>query len=949
MTQDTRSVMARFGAVVLVFLTIAAVVFGIINFQQRLSFEVPDDGISWKDTEQGILAIFVAPDSPGDRAGIKSGDVLVSIDGQPVGRAIDVVKRLWILGIWSQAHYQIRRQNGSFNTSVITAPAAKPLSIENYLRAAGALYLVIGLFIFIRRWNAPCAVHFYTFCLASFVLLAFHYTGKLNSFDWEVYWAKLAALLATPALLVHFALVFPERSITRRFWQRIVVSICYLPTVALLALNILVAAGLAGFVPSFPARVAIDQLDLIYLGVYFLLAAAIFLRSCWRAPNGVLRQQLKWLTAGTLAGILPFAGLYILPFSLGAVPRPWMNLSALSLALLPLFFAYAIVRYRLMDVDIIFKRGLVYTAATGAVVAVYIALVAVIGGLFHTTWPSGLLGEVIAIVIAAFLFQPFRDWTQGRLDRFFYRDRLNYRRTLIEFGRTLTNEVRLEPMLDLVMDRLSQTLMVDRLAVFLHDSAASGHHRLARSRGLRISESDGRALDLSFLSADRAELERGYLFYDSARTAREESESVRHALEDLGLNYFIPCRIHDRTLAVLGLGKTIDGDFLTSEDVELLVIMAGYLAVAVDNAQLYFSLEQKAELIERLKDFSENIVESMNVGVLAVDFEGRIEFWNSQLERSIGVRRADAVGRTIEEILPTDLAAEIVARSEEERVTNLYKFPLRHRDSRTFVVNVSIAPLTGKSGERIGRLILVDDITQRMQLEEQLLQTEKLTSLGLLAAGVAHEVNTPLAVISNYIQMLAKQLPANDPRHKLTDKIVKQTFRASEIVNHLLSFSRTSGTEFKEVHLDQVIEETLTLVAHPFRVANVQVIKNLDSDSPSILGSSNRLQQVFLNLFLNAKDAMPSGGMLEVRSSANNGSVEVEVTDTGIGIQREDLARVFDPFFTTKATGRGTGLGLSVSYGIIKEHAGKIEVRSTPGKGTSFRLEFPAARKAVHA
>ena len=424
---------------------------------------------------------------------------------------------------------------------------------------------------------------------------------------------------------------------------------------------------------------------------------------------------------------------------------------------------------------------------------------------------------------------------------------------------------------------------------------------------------------------------------------------MRHTLERLDLNYFIPCRVHDRTVAVLGLGKTIDGDFLTSEDVELLVTIAGYLAVAVDNAQLYSSLEQKAELIERLKDFSENIVESMNVGVLAVDFEGRIEFWNSQLERSIGVRRSDAIGRTIEEILPTDLAAEILARSEEERVSNLYKFPLRNRDGRTFIVNVSIAPLAGKSGERIGRLILVDDITHRMQLEEQLLQTEKLTSLGLLAAGVAHEVNTPLAVISNYIQMLAKQLPANDPRHKLTEKIVKQTFRASEIVNNLLSFSRTGGTEFKEVHLDQVIEETLTLVAHPFRAANVQVIKNLDSDLPCILGSSNRLQQVFLNLFLNAKDAMPSGGMLEVRSSAHNGSVEVEVTDTGLGIQREDLARVFDPFFTTKATGRGTGLGLSVSYGIIKEHAGKIEVRSTPGKGTSFRLEFPAARKAVHA
>jgi PAS domain S-box-containing protein len=397
------------------------------------------------------------------------------------------------------------------------------------------------------------------------------------------------------------------------------------------------------------------------------------------------------------------------------------------------------------------------------------------------------------------------------------------------------------------------------------------------------------------------------------------------------------------------LGKTVDGDFLTSEDVELLFTIAGYLAVALDNAQLYSSLQERAQQIKRLKDFSENIIESMNVGVLAVDFEGRIEFWNAQLEHSMGVQRADAIGRTMEEVLPPDLAVEIAARSEQERTTNLYKFPLRNREGRTLVVNVSIAPLAAKSSEHLGRLILLDDITQRMQLEEQLVQTEKLTSLGLLAAGVAHEVNTPLAVISNYIQMLAKQLPANDPRHKLTEKIVSQTFRASEIVNNLLNFSRRGGAGFQEVDLNHIINETITLVAHPFRVANVQVVRNLQIDLPLVLGSSNRLQQVFLNLFLNARDAMPSGGMFEVRSAAHNGTVEIEVSDTGIGIQRENLSRIFDPFFTTKATGRGTGLGLSVSYGIITEHAGKIEVRSTPGKGTCFRLEFPAVRKAVHA
>jgi PAS domain S-box-containing protein len=590
-----------------------------------------------------------------------------------------------------------------------------------------------------------------------------------------------------------------------------------------------------------------------------------------------------------------------------------------------------------MDVDIIFKRGLAYTAASGGVVAVYIAIVALIGALFHTAWPSGMMGGVIAIVVAAFLFQPFRDWIQARLDRFFYRDRLDYRRTLIEFGRTLTSEVRLDPMLASVMDRISQALLVDRLAIFIEDAAHPGGYRLARSVGVRYTG----ALDLSFLAAEAKPFAQGILFYESARTARESSLDVRQTLEQLDLNYFIP-------VAVLGMGKTVDGDFLSSEDVELLHTIAGYLAIALDNAQLYTSLEQKAAQIERLKDFSENIVESMNVGVLAVDFNGAVESWNTQLEGLIGVPREEAVGCKLEGVLPADLMAEITARSRDERVSSLYKFPMRSRDGRNLVVNVSIAPLVGKSGDRIGRLILFDDVTQRMRLEEQVFQNEKLTSLGLLAAGVAHEVNTPLAVISNYIQMLAKQLPAGDPRQQLIEKVVKQTFRASEIVNNLLNFSRTGASEFTEVNLNTVVEEVLTLVAHPFRTGQVQVTRNLQQELPAVLGSTNKLQQVFLNLFLNARDAMPSGGIMEIRTAAHNGSVEVEIIDSGGGIPRENLNRIFDPFFTTKSVGRGTGLGLSVSYGIVKEHAGKVDVRSTPGKGTSFRLEFPVARKAEH-
>src|SRR5690242_11777426 len=934
------SLQTRLTAILLGLLTVAAVVFGLLNFRQRNQFALPDDGVTWLDTSPGVQAWRVQPASPAARAGVRPGDIVVEINGTRISRAPQVAQELWRAGIWSQVPYELVRGGVSFETKIVTTPFRQPNVIWNCFGVLAVLYLLIGLFIFAKRWTAARAVHFYVFCLVSFIYYAFHYSGKLNSFDWTIYWSNVVALLLQPALLVHFALVFPERR--GAVWPK--VAALYSIPAALLGLHVFVATGTLDFLPSISNRDFLDTIELLYLGAYFLLAAVIFLASYFRAPSGILRQQLKWVTGGTFAGILPVFLLYILPRLVSAVPQPWMKLSVFSLVLIPLCFGYAIIRYRLMDVDIIFKRGLAYTFATVGLVAAYFAVIALIGELFHTAWPTGPAGAVIAIVAAAFLFQPLRDWVQARLDHFFYRDRLDYRRTLIEFGRTLANEVRLDPLLDSVLDRISQTLLVDRLAVFLEDPVNPGQFLLSRSMGVKAARSP----DLSFLDPSRPGFEQGCLFFESARAARE-SESIRRTLEELELNYFIPCRFHDRMAAFLGLGKTVDGDYLSSEDLELLSTIAGYVAIAIENARLYQSLEQKAVQIERLKDFSENIVESLRIGVFTTDLEDRIESWNPRLEELLAIPQNEALHRKMEEAVPRDLAAEIAVSSPSEHASGIYRFHLDTRVGRHLVVNASIAPLLGKDGSRLGRLVLLDDITQRVRLEDQMVQTEKLTSLGLLAAGVAHEVNTPLAVISNYAQMLAKQMPADDPRQKTVDRIVKQTFRASEIVNNLLNFSRTGGAESVELDLNAVIDETLTLVQHPLKTAHVTVLKNYADKLPPVLGSTTRLQQVFLNLLMNARDAMPTGGMIEVRTGTQNGSVEIEVSDTGAGIPPENLHRIFDPFFTTKASGRGTGLGLSVSYGIIKEHAGKVDVRSTPGKGTSFRLEFPVARKSVHA
>jgi two-component system, NtrC family, sensor kinase len=259
------------------------------------------------------------------------------------------------------------------------------------------------------------------------------------------------------------------------------------------------------------------------------------------------------------------------------------------------------------------------------------------------------------------------------------------------------------------------------------------------------------------------------------------------------LHYYLPFKVKERTLGYLALGKTHKGDFLSSEDVDLLKTIAGYVSIALENARLYQSLEQKALQNQALREFSESIVESINAGVLACNLEQKVESWNSAMEQLYGLDRAQAVGRALGEIFPPELMAELMAAPEAKQAFSLYKFGLRTADRRQLIVNLSLTPLVGRDGDVIGRLLIVNDLTERVSLEDQLVQAEKLSSIGLLAAGVAHEVNTPLAVITSQAQILRRQLPVEDPQSKTLDKIIKQAFRASEIVNSFLKFSRVSS------------------------------------------------------------------------------------------------------------------------------------------------------------
>src|SRR6266478_323968 len=248
------------------------------------------------------------------------------------------------------------------------------------------------------------------------------------------------------------------------------------------------------------------------------------------------------------------------------------------------------------------------------------------------------------------------------------------------------------------------------------------------------------------------------------------------------------------------------------------------------------------------------------------------------MEVMYAMPRSEALGRSLGEIFPAAFNEEFYRLRQTAGIHNLYKFRFLTRAGDIRVTNIAIAPLVTRRFSVIGRLIIMDDITERVELESQLAQADKLSSIGLMAAGVAHEVNTPLAVISSYAQMLSKQVQGDERKAALLEKITRQTFRASEIVNNLLNFSRTSGAEFGDVDVNKVVRDTLALLEHQFNTAHIEVDAKLHEDLPRIYGSTGRLQQVFLNLFLNAKDAMAGrGGTLRVATS-NGKAVHITIS-----------------------------------------------------------------------
>ena len=943
---------------------------GMLNFAQRARRETPAwDGVRWVDTQDGIVAETIEPNSAAARAWILPGDKLhgISLDGvsrDQIGQAKDVQIYLDQAGVGGRLHYLIERpsypqESRAYFADLDNLEATHKWSARVvYINLIGVVYLFVGFFVLFRQGGrAPFVLHFATLCLAAFVFHFFTPTGAYRDLDLAVAFLDSAAFILFAPLFLHFCALYPSKQqlFNEQRWRGVLI---YVP--ALILLSVATAIFLRdALTPVLPFLRRVPAFSDSFISLFYRLmflhfassvvvSAGLLIRTALTTTSTVVRQQLKWVIWGSLLAITPFSLLYGVGYLFGAQGDPLLtDIAVVPLILIPLAFGYSVLRYRLMDVELVVRRVFVYALTTLAIAlligsVVYLAGLYALGGDESFTSGEITLRVVVAIVAMAAIVMiaaPVKNFLQERTDRLFYGERYDMRNSLLDFGRTLSATTALDPLLDSLISRLQEVMNVERVAIFIENHNRSGY-RVARAAGL----SSDMVVPPDFREMIRVRsAESGVVRTDDLDLVPETTGFVKRAL-----HYYVPCVVRGRMVAVIGLGRSADGALLSSEDVEILRTVSGYVAVAIENSLLYQEQQERASELKLLKEFNESIIESINVGLLAVDLDGKVTRLNSALEEILDLSRQEAVGKYVEDLFSEDFADTLRQVLGEDRwrlkdIRNIYKIHTATLAGQTLVLNIAIAPLQD-SQEQPGALVVVEDVTSRVTLEEQLQQREKLSSIGLLAAGVAHEVNTPLTGVSSYTQMLLGMLPDNDPKHALLQKVRSQAERATNIVNNLLNFSRTgSATEFSEVDINRVLDDTIQLLEPQLRRNQIDIQRNYDLDAPKVIGNSGKLQQVFTNLLLNARDSIPNGGRITIGTMASEDDdvLVVEVSDTGIGIAPENVAKIYDPFYTTKGVGRGTGLGLAVSYGIVQEHSGHISVDSLPGRGTTFRITLP--------
>ncbi len=807
--------------------------------------------------------------------------------------------------------------------------------IYTWLWGTGLILFLLAVFIHNRYGMNRYYRRLWYVTLSLSLIYFFSPSGRWNALD-HVFWLMdgIGFALAPPAL-IHWSLAWHgARYHTlwnrfRRFW----------PFFWILVHMVLPVSALTGiwnpwtesYRTVFHTLLSADWL-LLAFALLSTMTSGLF---AIPRLQGMARERMQIITASFFLAYAP-AILLATPYLLSGNASTLVSLSILPQFLLPLGIALTLTRTR-FDTSLIFKRGLTNIALWTSGLVLYGGLFGFIEWAFARS-PSAqvILMALLATAGSFLLSENLRKWVLQFIHRYYYSARSYPREELESLLWKETKMLPIEPWLDKIMNLLEKALEADvcAVAVYVHNRAMytrkMKHHPTLMSLFTSF-ESPKPDISSRLPQAKMRQIRPGIFRFQVHQTTM----------------YALECELNPELRCLVALLWKTHDYWMSQDDISLLTKLQNRITVALENLQLYLEAQHRADSLEHMQKFQHIILQSLDAGLLVTDVEHRrCLLANENFAQWFGRAANDLLMKPVDDFLPrsfiTSLRQFFDSREEEASSTDLMKtfftFP-NGRQRLLLITRRSISVPIGESVEK-GCLYLMEDITRQHELEQQLIQAEKLSSMGLLAAGIAHEINTPLTGIASYAQMLVEKLQENSSA-RMARRIHELAEQTKNIIQTLLDMAQPQRQTFHVLKLQDVVQRTLKLLKPHFRSYPIRIETHMPKRPLTVLANEALIQQVITNLLMNARDALPNGGKINIRLRQKQTFACIEVIDNGIGMDEHTMTRIFDPFFTTKSTSGGTGLGLTITYHIVKQHNGQIEVQSRPGKGTVFRIELP--------
>ncbi|MEW6455778.1 MAG: ATP-binding protein [Acidobacteriota bacterium] len=912
----------------------------LINIIHKIQWKEPSDGLIWEEKPSGLFLRGVETSKINKDLILEKGVRLLSINGIKVKKRADLFKILWGNRIGEELYYELEKNNERLVAKIKLISSRTDL-LYFYLAFLGIFSFIVSFIVYEEKEKNNQYYYFFFLMFLLFGFYSFSATGKFNTLDWIFFWTDRFSFILFPAAFLNFALIFPERKHflkNKPFYQ----FLLYFPSIFLIMINFYIIHNV-----SFQLKVkdisliisGLSKINIFFFGFLVLIPLFVMYNSFIKARDLIIKNQIKWILLGLSLGIVPFILFYLIPFSMDVHPSRVQEFTVLFQILVPVSFVYAIKKWRIMDIEVLVKKSINYFLSFILLFFIYIYL-SYKTEIFKDDKYSYFILGVLAIILGATLYFPLKNFISYFFNRVFFKKEFFERKKVLSKIRNFSLR-NLDELSNSIIEAINKVVSVDRLGIFLAKNDVNSFTLLSE-KGEIFSNRDYNFSNrfLNKLKSDE------YFYVYSLKEAAEKFPEDIEFLKDSRMFQFMPLRSDGNIIGFIGMGKKIDGKFLNSEDWEIMKTIQLSASLSIENAKLWKELENKIKDLQRLKDFNERIIESLKAGVVVVDKNENIIGWNKFSEVIFGKKREDVIGKNIKDIIESNIYSSLFTQVKKDYYLFLNRIGLNLPTGERRLFDVSRSSFLGEDDVYMGTIFMFEDITDKITIQQQLITSERLASIGLLAAGIAHEINTPLTGISSYIQYLLKTPSEDEKLPEILKKIESQTERVGRIVKSLLSFSRQGRPSVQKIKLEEMISDIISLLDYKIKKSRIDLNLAL-KESLMVWGDRDKLQQVFLNIISNAIDAMSKGGVLSIDIQETKGNAIIRIQDTGIGIKKEHLPRIFDPFFTTKGFGKGTGLGLSISYGIIKEHGGDIEVQSEEGKGTTFTIELPIENKKL--